>query len=49
MTGRQDQETLTEMTSGELADNDIPVTLAPGEEDEDNDFIEDPFVGRNCG
>ncbi|MDX1408970.1 MAG: carboxypeptidase-like regulatory domain-containing protein, partial [Saprospiraceae bacterium] len=32
-----------------LADNDIPVTLAPGENDEDNNFIEDPNVGTISG
>ena len=32
-----------------LADNDIPVTLEPGEEDDDNDFVEDPAVGEISG
>ena len=33
----------------ELADNDIPVVLEPGEEDEDNNFIEDPLQGSISG
>ena len=33
----------------ELADNDIPVTLAPGENDMDNDFVEDPHIGNITG
>jgi hypothetical protein len=30
-------------------DNEIPVTLVPFEQDNDNDFIEDPFVGSITG
>ena len=33
----------------ELADNDIPVLLAPAESDMDNDFVEDPFTGAISG
>ena len=35
--------------SGESADNDIPVTLAPGESDSGNDFVEDPHKGLILG
>ena len=35
--------------SQELADNNIPVTLSPGEADENNDFIDDPFPGTING
>ena len=31
------------------ADDDIPVTLEPGEDDEDNNFVEDPNVGTISG
>ncbi|MDX1478306.1 MAG: SpaA isopeptide-forming pilin-related protein, partial [Saprospiraceae bacterium] len=36
-------------TTGVGADNDIPVTLAPGETDADNDFVEDPHLGNITG
>ncbi|MDX1406748.1 MAG: SpaA isopeptide-forming pilin-related protein, partial [Saprospiraceae bacterium] len=36
-------------TTGVGPDNDIPVTLSPGESDDDNDFVEDAHLGNISG